>query len=127
MVERFGRAGRERGRAPSASRGRRGRLPGVPPRARLPGALGRGRGTAYRLSCPLSDLLRGATETDPDTDLDDEAVRLRVQAILVERGRLTNADVRRLSGYSRTETVRLMAELRRDGVARLEGRGRGAI
>ena len=87
---------------------------------------GRGRGTAYRLSRALSDLLRGPSETDFDTDLDGEAIKLRVQAVLAERGRLTNADVRRLSGYSRAETVRLMNVLRTEGLARLEGRGRGA-
>jgi ATP-dependent DNA helicase RecG len=87
---------------------------------------GRGRGTAYRLSRALSDLLRGTAATDFDTDLDDEAIKLRVQAVLAERGRLTNADVRRLSGYSRAATVRLMNVLRTEDLARLEGRGRGA-
>ena len=87
---------------------------------------GRGRGTAYRLSRALSDLLRGRAETDFDTDLDDEAIKLRVQAVLAERGRLTNADVRRLSGCSRAEAVRLMSALRTEGFATLEGRGRGA-
>lgn len=87
---------------------------------------GRGRGTAYRLSRSLSDLLRGPAATDFDTDLDDEAVKLRIQAVLAERGRLTNADVRRLSGYSRAEAVRLMSALRAHGLASLEGKGRGA-
>lgn len=87
---------------------------------------GRGRGTGYHLSRHLSDRLRGATETDFDTDLDQEAVRLRVQAVLAERGRVTNADVRRLSGYSRPAAVRLMNALREEGLAALEGRGRGA-
>lgn len=87
---------------------------------------GRGRGTAYRLQRPLSDLLRGTAETDRDLPLDDEAVRLRVPAVLAERGRLTNTDIRRLSDYSRREVLRLVAELREQGFLELEGRGRGA-
>jgi ATP-dependent DNA helicase RecG len=54
------------------------------------------------------------------------AVRLRVEAVLAERGRLTNAEVRRMCDYSRAEVVRLMRSLRDQGLARVEGRGRGA-
>jgi len=57
---------------------------------------------------------------------DDEAVRLRVQAVLDERGKLTNAEVRRISGYNRIEAIRLMRKIMADGHAKLEGRGRGA-
>ncbi len=87
---------------------------------------GRGRGTAYRLSREWSDSLRGRHRTDDALPLDDEAIRLRVQAMLAERGRLTNAEVRRLSGYGRAETLRLMRHLRDTGAVALEGRGRGA-
>ncbi len=87
---------------------------------------GRGRGTAYCLSRVFSDALRGARETDDTLPLDDEAVGLRVQAVLAERGTLTNADVRRLSGYSRAESLRLLESLRESGRAVLKGRGRGA-
>lgn len=89
-------------------------------------AHGRGRGTAYRLSRALSDLLRGPEETDRDMPLDDEAVRLRVQAVLRERGRLANAEIRRFSGYSRVEVVRMMRSLAEEGWVRLRGRGRAA-
>lgn len=89
-------------------------------------ARGRGRGTSYRLARHLSDLLRGRDATDLEVPLDDEAVSLRVQAVLGERGRLTNADVRRLSGCSRMEVVRLMNVLREGGLVELAGRGRGA-
>ena len=58
--------------------------------------------------------------------LDDEAVRLRVQAVLAERGQLTNADVRRISGYSRTVTLRLMRALAEEDLVQFKGRGRGA-
>lgn len=87
---------------------------------------GRGRGTAYRLQRRFSDLLRGTAETDRDLPLEGEAVRLRLQAVLAERGRLTNTDIRRISGYSRREVLRLVADLRKQGVLELEGRGRGA-
>jgi ATP-dependent DNA helicase RecG len=89
-------------------------------------AHGRGRGTTYRLARHLSDLLRGPGETDLETPLDDEAVQLRLQAVLAERGRLSNAEVRRISGYSRTEVLRLMRLLSRRGLVVLRGRGRGA-
>jgi ATP-dependent DNA helicase RecG len=89
-------------------------------------AQGRGRGTAYRLVAHFSDLLRGPGATDLDIPLDDEAIRLRVQAVLRERGRLSNADVRRISGYSRLRVLRLMRSLCGSGIARLEGRGRSA-
>ena len=87
---------------------------------------GRGRGTAYRLERRLSDSLRGAIETNRDMPLEAEAVRLRVQTVLAERGRLTNAEIRRLSGYSRMEVLRLVRSLREEGLLELEGRGRGA-
>jgi ATP-dependent DNA helicase RecG len=87
---------------------------------------GRGRGTTYRLARHLSDRLRGAIETDRDMALDDEAVRLRVQAVLTERGRLTNAEIRRISGYSRMEVLRLVRTLQEEGLVELVGRGRGA-
>ena len=87
---------------------------------------GRGRGTAYRLARRLSDRLRGPAETNRDIPLDEESVALRVQAILAERGRLTNAEVRRISGYSRAEVLRLVRALQGEGLLDLAGRGRGA-
>jgi hypothetical protein len=89
-------------------------------------AQGRGRGTSYRLARTLSDSLRGPSATDRDVPLDDEAVRLRVQAVLAERGRLTNADVRRISGYSRTEALRMMRALAEENLVQFKGLGRGA-
>jgi hypothetical protein len=49
-----------------------------------------------------------------------------VEAILKERGKLTNAEVRRISGYNRIEVVRLMRKLLTDRRAKLVGRGRAA-
>jgi ATP-dependent DNA helicase RecG len=87
---------------------------------------GRGRGTTYRLARHLSDLLRGHAETDREFPLDAEAVCLRVEAILGERGALTNAEVRRLSGFSRTEVLRLLRAMADQGIVALRGRGRAA-
>ena len=89
-------------------------------------ANGRGKGTSYRLARDLSDSLPGHPGTDEGLDLDPEAVRIRIQAILAERGRLTNAEVRRMFGYSRAEVVHLMRSLRQQGLAIVEGRGRAA-
>jgi ATP-dependent DNA helicase RecG len=87
---------------------------------------GRGRGTGYRLAPPYAATLRGVSEVARDLPLDSEAVALRVQALLRERGRLTNAEVRRVAGSSRAEVVRLMSALRRQGYAVLRGQGRGS-
>ena len=43
-----------------------------------------------------------------------------------ERGRLTNAEIRRLSGYSRYQVLKLMHSLREEGLVEVRGRGRGA-
>ena len=87
---------------------------------------GRGAGTTYRLVRRFSDSLRGGVETNFDASLDEEAVRLRIRAVLKERGRLTNAEIRRLSGYSRTEVLRTMRSMIREGEMHLRGRGRAA-
>ena len=50
----------------------------------------------------------------------------RTDQSLEERGALTNSEIRRLTGLSRPAVVRLMQELREEGLAKLEGRGRGA-
>lgn len=88
---------------------------------------GRGRGTAYTLARHLSDLVRGAAATDDQLLIDQEAVRLRILRVLAERGKLSNADVRRLTGYGRGEVLRLMGRLRANGDVALEGRGRAAV
>ena len=86
---------------------------------------GRGRGTKYRLARRYSPLLQSPDAT-ADIWLDEESVRMRLLAILPERGRLTNAEIRRMSGYSRSQVVRLMRSLREEGLVEVKGRGRGA-
>lgn len=87
---------------------------------------GRGRGTTYRLASHLSELLQDVGVVDADFVMDEQAARLRIQAALMERGRLANSDIRRLSGYSRVGVLRLVQSLRAEGLVRLEGRGRSA-
>jgi len=89
-------------------------------------AQGRGRGTSYRLARRLSDRLRGPAATNREMPLEDEAVRLRVQHVLRERGRLSNEEIRQLSGYDRRRVLALMRAFREEGLAELRGRGRGA-
>jgi ATP-dependent DNA helicase RecG len=87
---------------------------------------GRGRGTRYELSRPLSERLRGRGLTDADHPLEAEGVRLRVLELLRERGRLTNAEIRDFSGYSRQQVLALEKALERAGLIELHGYGRGA-
>ncbi len=86
---------------------------------------GRGRGTKYGLARRYSALVE-QSGVDADIWLDEESVRLRLLAVLAERGRMTNAEIRRLSGYSRTQVLKLMRSLRRERLVEVRGRGRGA-
>jgi ATP-dependent DNA helicase RecG len=87
---------------------------------------GRGRGASYRLNRELTLRLRGQAAADTDLALEEEGVRLRILALLQERGRLTNAEIRRFSGFSRTQVYGLVKQLESDGRIRFRGRGRGA-
>jgi ATP-dependent DNA helicase RecG len=89
-------------------------------------ARGRGRATSYELPRPLSERLRGRVVTDADHPLEAEGVRLRVLELLRERGRLTNAEIRDFSGYSRQQVLALEKQLEREGLVELRGHGRGA-
>ncbi|MBI4881428.1 MAG: putative DNA binding domain-containing protein [Planctomycetes bacterium] len=87
---------------------------------------GRGRGTSYLLARAYADRLRGTLAMDESVLVDEQAVRQRIQEILGQGGQLTNAEVRRMAGYSRDEVLRLMRALRADGLVKVEGRGRAA-
>lgn len=89
-------------------------------------ARGRGRATGYELPRPISERLRGRAVTDADHPLEAEGVRLRVLALLRERGRLTNAEIRDFSGYSRQQVLALEKQLERENLIEFRGRGRGA-
>jgi ATP-dependent DNA helicase RecG len=89
-------------------------------------AHGRGRATTYGLRRPLSERLRGRAMTDADHPLEAEGVRLRIIYLLKERGRLTNAEIRDFSGFTRQQVLALEKELEREGQIVLRGHGRGA-
>jgi hypothetical protein len=59
-------------------------------------------------------------------DSDEAAARDKIRAVLAEAGRLTNAEIRRLTGLSRTAAARMMGSLIREKKTRLVGSGRGA-
>lgn len=86
---------------------------------------GRGRGTRYSLARRYTGLFASADAVS-DVWLDEESVKLRLLAILPERGRVTNAEIRRLSGYSRYQVLKLMRSLREEGLVEVRGRGRAA-
>jgi ATP-dependent DNA helicase RecG len=89
-------------------------------------AHGRGGTASYHLRRDLAERLRGRAAVDSEVKLDEEAVALRIVALLHERGSLTNAEIRRFSGFNRSQVYRLVKELEVKGRARIVGHGRGA-
>lgn len=87
---------------------------------------GRGRGASYDLRRDLAEQFRGRSAVDADMPLEEEGVRLRILTLLRERGRLTNSEIRRFSGFSRVQVYRLMKRLEENGEVRFAGRGRAA-
>jgi ATP-dependent DNA helicase RecG len=95
-------------------------------RRQLVVAHGRGRASSYDLPRPLSERLRGRALTDADRPLEIAGVKARIVDLLRDRGRLTNAEIRTLSGYSRQQVLRVVKELEREHLVELRGHGRGA-
>jgi ATP-dependent DNA helicase RecG len=89
-------------------------------------ARGRGRAASYGLPRPLSERLRGKALTDADRPLEAEGVRLRILTLLKERKRLTNAEIRDFSGYSRQQVLGVEKKLEEEGLIEIKGHGRGA-
>lgn len=87
---------------------------------------GRGRTATYSLRRDLAEQFRGALALAAELPLDEEHVRLRVLQLLRERGRLTNAEIRRVSGFTRTQVYRLIKRLEAEGELQIIGHGRGA-
>lgn len=84
---------------------------------------GRGRGTKYRLSGRLKRFQR---LSDPEVLAAEVAAREQVLDLLSERGVITNADVRRLTGLSRERALQLLRRLGADGLLRMTGSRGGA-
>jgi ATP-dependent DNA helicase RecG len=89
-------------------------------------ARGRGRAASYGLPRPLSERLRGKAVTDADRPLEAEGIRLRVLELLRNREKLTNAEIRDFSGYSRQQVLAIEKSLENEGLIQLVGHGRGA-
>lgn len=89
-------------------------------------AQGRGRTTAYHFAERLAHLVSAPDIESDRLWLDNEQMRRRVLDALAGHSALANADLRRITGYSRVRVHQLMAELRRDGLVELRGRGRAA-
>ena len=89
-------------------------------------AQGRGKTTAYHFADRLAHLVSAPDIESDRLWLDNEQMRRRVLNALEEHGRLTNAELRRITGYSRFRVHQLMTELRRSGLVDLRGRGRAA-
>ncbi len=86
---------------------------------------GRGQGASYRLGRQFSAWDRVEPRVSSERLGLDTARKLVLQTIS-DRGSLTNAEIRRLIGYERNETVRFMRAMREDGLVEVRGTGRGA-
>ena len=87
---------------------------------------GAGRGAPHRLAPDPARRLNIQLRSEDRNWVDAEELKLRLLQILRERGRLTNAAVRAISGYSRVQARDFMAALREEGQVALVGRGRAA-
>jgi len=92
---------------------------------------GTGRGTYWRLRSDLHRRLSAPGHPERDRRIDWEAAKTRVLSVLMDRAKhgepgLSNAEIRQITHFDRAQAKRLMAELHREGVVTLLGRGRGA-
>lgn len=87
---------------------------------------GRGRTASYSLRRDLAERFRGSLAYAMEAPLDEAHVRLRVIQVLGERGTLSNAEIRRISGFSRTQVYRLVRRMADEGEVKIVGKGRGA-
>ena len=86
---------------------------------------GRGQGASYRLGSQFSDWDRIETPL-VDHDLGPELASKLVLQTMSDRGSITNADVRTITGYQRNAAVALLRAMREEGLIEVRGRGRGA-
>ena len=86
---------------------------------------GRGRGATYR----LADDYAHWEESDPivvGRSLNRDEARSVILAEIAEKGAVTNARIRDVTGFSRSEVLRLTAEMRKQGLIEVRGSKRGA-
>lgn len=67
--------------------------------------------------------LKDETKYERNLSLDREAIKMRILSILKQR-KLTNKEIRNMTGLDTKQVFRLIKELESDGVA-IEGRGAG--
>lgn len=78
----------------------------------------------YSLTREVYSMLERDIEYDRDKRLDRESIKIRILSVLKERD-LTNIQIRQMTGMDRQQVLRIMRELKMDGV-KIEGSGRGA-
>ena len=86
---------------------------------------GRGRGATYR----LADIYADWEENDPvagASKRDRDDVGLMVLSVIADEGSITNARIRDITGYSRSEVLRLTMAMRKEGLIEVRGSKRGA-
>jgi len=86
-------------------------------------AVGRGKGRYYTLTRFAYNYLEDETKYERSLPLDKEAIKIRILSILKQK-KLTNKDIRSMTGLDTKQVFRLIKELESDGV-RIEGRGAG--
>ena len=86
---------------------------------------GRGQSASYRLGRQFSQWDRIESPLGGSALSENGARKLVVQTIS-ERGSATNAEVRKVTGFGRNETVRFLRSMRDEGLIEVRGRGRGA-
>ena len=87
---------------------------------------GHGRRALYRLAPASAERLTARLIGEDGSWVNRDTLTAKVLQVLRERGRITNAEVRAISGYDRVRTKNLMANLRKQGHITLVGRGRSA-
>ena len=87
---------------------------------------GRGRRTSYRLAPACAERLKVQLLSEDQSWVDRETLIVRLLQTIRERGKITNSEIRDISGYGRARAQNLMATLRKQGHVTLVGRGRAA-
>jgi ATP-dependent DNA helicase RecG len=91
----------------------------------LEGGGGAGQGRYYRLSRKTYRTLLGTLAYDVDKRLSRENAKARVLDVLRERS-LTNSEIREITQLGRSQALRLMKSLEREGLVQLVGQRRGS-
>lgn len=86
---------------------------------------GNGRSKIYMLSLHSYDILEKSTNYYRDKELDSVGVQAIILSTLKERGKLTNSEIRQITGFSSVKVRRLMKSLESSGV-KMNGKNRGA-